>query len=79
MHDVDLPLVTPELTHGANLATCVCGTTLARGVHRTCTGEAAAHHSVRVEENANQLLNRLRAVVLMGTLDGELKPLSVGH
>ena len=74
MHDVDSPLVTPDRTH---LTTCECGTPLAEGAHRTCTGDAAVHHSARVEEQADQLLNRLRAIVLMGTLDGELRPLSV--
>jgi hypothetical protein len=49
------------------------------GVHRTCTGDAAVQHSARVGANANQLLNRLHAIVLMGTLDGELRPLSVGR
>lgn len=73
---VDSPLVTPDRTHGAHLAMCVCGTSVDEGAHRTCTGKAAAHHSARVEDNANQLLSRLRAIVLMGTLDGELKPLS---
>ena len=74
---VDSPLVTPDRTHGAHVAMCACGTPLAEGVHRTCTGDAAIQHSARVEDNANQLLNRLRAIVLMGTLDGELRPLSV--
>jgi hypothetical protein len=46
-------------------------------LHRTCTGDGAIQHSARVEDNANQLLARLRAIVLMGTLDGELRPLSV--
>ena len=41
-----------------------------------CAGEAALHHSARVEDHANQLLNRLHAIILMGTLDGELRPLS---
>ena len=74
---VDSNLVTPDRTAGAHLALCVCGTSLDEGVHRTCTGAAAVQHSARVEDNANQLLNRLRAIVLMGTLDGELRPLSV--
>ena len=74
---VDSPLVTPDRQHGTHLATCGCGTSLADGVRRTCTGDAAVHHSVRVEDQANQLLNRLRAIVLMGTLDGELRPLSI--
>lgn len=74
---VDSPLVTPDRAHGAHLAMCECGTSLAEGVHRTCTGDASAQHSARVEDNANQLLNRLRAIVLMGTLDGELRPLSI--
>ena len=74
---VDSPLVTPDRQHGAHVATCECGTSLADGVNRTCTGDAATHHSARVEDQANQLLNRLRAIVLMGTLDGELRPLSV--
>ncbi|WP_457253091.1 hypothetical protein [Pedococcus sp. P5_B7] len=74
---MDSPLITPDRTHGAQLARCVCGTSLDEGVHRTCTGDAAVQHSARVEDNANLLLNRLRAIVLMGTLDGELRPLSV--
>ena len=74
---VDSPLVTPDRTHGAQLRMCACGTSLAQGVHRTCTGDAAIQHSAHVEDNANQLLARLRAIVLMGTLDGELRPLSV--
>ena len=74
---VDSPLITPDRTSGAHLAMCVCGTSLVEGVHRTCTGAAATQHSARVEDNANQLLSRLRAIVLMGTLDGELRPLSV--
>ena len=74
---VDSNLVTPDRTAGAHLFRCVCGTSLDEGVHRTCTGDAAVQHSARVEDNANQLLNRLRAIVLMGTLDGELRPLSV--
>jgi hypothetical protein len=74
---VDSPLVTPDRTRLAQLATCECGTSLPDGTDRLCTGDAAFHHSARVEDQANQLLNRLRAVVLMGTLDGELRPLSV--
>ncbi|WP_344131843.1 hypothetical protein [Pedococcus bigeumensis] len=74
---MDSPLVTPDRTHGAQLPMCACGTSLTQGVHRTCTGDAAIQHSARVEDNANQLLARLRAIVLMGTLDGELRPLSV--
>ena len=74
MHDVDTPLVSPDRTH---LATCECGTSLAEGVHRRCTGEAAFQHSARVQDQADQLLSRLRAIVLLGTLDGELRPLSV--
>ncbi len=77
MHVVDLPLVTSDRTQREHLASCRCGTSLAEGVHRTCTGDAALQHSARVEDHANQLLNRLRAIVLMGTLDGELTPLSV--
>lgn len=76
VHDVDSPLITPDRTHRADPAACVCGSSLAEGVQRTCTGDAASHHSERVEHRANQLLHRLQAVVLMGTLDGELKPLS---
>jgi hypothetical protein len=73
---VDSPLVTPDRTYSAQLAICDCGTSLSEGAHRLCAGDAAVHHSARVEDNANQLLSRLRAIVLMGTLDGELRPLS---
>ena len=77
MLPVDTPLVTSDRAHGAQLTTCDCGTPLAAGEHRFCTGDAAVHHSARVEDNANQLLSRLRAIVLMGTLVSEPKPLSV--
>lgn len=66
--------MTPGPTH---LASCECGTPLAEGARRMCTGDAALHHSARVEEQADQLVSRLRTIVLMGTLDGELRPLSV--
>lgn len=72
MHRVNTPLVT-DRTH---VATCACGTSLAQGSHRMCAGEAALHHSARVADHANQLLNRMHAIILMGTLDGELRPLS---
>ena len=74
---VDTPLVTPDRAERVHLASCDCGTFLPEGTDRLCTGVAAFHHSARVEDQANRLLNRLRAVVLMGTLDGELKPLYV--
>ena len=76
---VDSPLVTPDRTTSAHASRCHCGTTLPEHTSRRCVGPAAVQHSVRVEEQANQLLNRLRAVVLMGTLDGELKPLTVAR
>ncbi len=37
------------------------------------------HHSARVEVRASLLLSRMRAIHLMGTLDGELRPLSAAH
>jgi hypothetical protein len=74
---VDSPLVTPDRTRLAHLATCECGTSLPEGTDRLCSGDAAFHHSARVEHQASQLLNRLRAVIQMGTLDGELRPLSI--
>ncbi|WP_157692872.1 hypothetical protein [Pedococcus dokdonensis] len=73
---MDSPLITPDSAQRTDLATCACGGPRARGEHRMCAGAAAVHHSVRVTEQADQLLNRLRAIVLMGTLDGELRPLS---
>ena len=63
----------------AYAARCCCGTSLPEGVHRACVGDAAIHHSVRVEVRANLLLSRLRAIHLMGTIDGELQPLSTAH
>ena len=60
-------------------AWCRCGTSLSDGTHRMCTGAAAVHHSARVEVRATLLLSRLRAIHLMGTLDGELQPLSAAR
>jgi hypothetical protein len=77
VHVVDTPLVTPDRTPRAHLTLCECGTSLPEGAHRLCTGDAAVHHSARVEERATELLSRLHAIVLLGTLDGELRPLSV--
>jgi hypothetical protein len=48
---------------------------VAAGAHRLCTGAAAVHHSARVEVRADLLLSRLRAIHLMGTMNGELQPL----
>lgn len=72
---VDTPLFARDAQR-TDLATCVCGGHRASGEHRSCSGAAAVHHSARVSNQADQLLSRLRAIVLMGTLDGELRPLS---
>ena len=74
---VDTPLVIPDRAPRAHLSPCECGTSLLEGEQRLCTGDAAVSHSARVEERANELLSRLRAIVLLGSLDGELRPLSV--
>jgi hypothetical protein len=66
----------PETPGDLYAAWCRCGTPLAEGEHRVCAGEAAHHHSVRVEVRADLLLSRLRAIHLMGTMNGELRPLS---
>jgi hypothetical protein len=66
-------------TTDAYAARCHCGTSLAEGTHRVCVGDAASHHSARVEVRANLLLSRLRAIHLMGTINGELQPLSTAR
>lgn len=55
---------------------CRCGTPLTDGAQRLCVGQAAVHHSARVEMRANLLLSRMRAIQLMGTMNGGLRPLS---
>jgi hypothetical protein len=73
---VENPLVVPDrTTTDAYAGSCRCGTPLADGTHRVCAGDAGRHHSARVEDRANQLLSRLRAIHLMGTINGELRPL----
>ena len=41
-----------------------------------CVGESAVLHSARVEARADLLLSRMRAIQLMGTMYGDLRPLS---
>ena len=73
------PVAAGQDTPDPYAAWCRCGTSLADGTHRRCVGDAALNHSGRVEVRANLLLSRLRAIQLMGTLDGELRPLSVAR
>jgi hypothetical protein len=73
------PVASDRDTADAYAAWCHCGTPLAEGVHRLCSGEAAVHHSARVEVRADLLLSRLRAIHLLGTMNGELRPLSAAR
>ena len=53
--------------------TCCCGSTLAAGESsRTCVGHSAVQHTARVARRADDLLNRMNAVLLMGALTTEL-------
>ncbi len=70
------PVTSGQDTTDPYAAWCQCGTPLADGEHRMCTGEAAVLHSARVEARADLLLNRMRAIQLMGTMNGALRPLS---
>jgi hypothetical protein len=71
-----LPVASDRRALAPYAAWCHCGASLAEGVHRVCVGAAAVLHSARVEVQSTLLLSRLRAIHLMGTLDGELRPLS---
>ena len=70
------PTNVPETPGDLYAAWCHCGSPRAEGEHRVCTGDAADHHSARVAVRADLLLSRLRAIHLMGTMNGELRPLS---
>lgn len=70
------PVASDRTATDAYAGRCHCGTALADGEHRLCTGDAALHHSARVEVRADLLLSRMRAIHLMGTMNGELRPLS---
>jgi hypothetical protein len=69
------PVASGQDAADAYAAWCRCGAPLADGEHRVCTGAAALEHSARVEVRADLLLSRLRAIHLMGTMNGELQPL----
>jgi hypothetical protein len=60
-------------------ARCRCGGPVADDAHRLCVGEAAVHHSARVGVRADLLLSRMRAIHLMGTMNGPLQPLSAAR
>ncbi|NYG05753.1 hypothetical protein BJ986_000240 [Phycicoccus badiiscoriae] len=69
------PAASGHDTADAHAAWCRCGASRAESVHRLCTGAAALQHSARVEVRAELLLSRLRAIQLMGTMNGELRAL----
>jgi hypothetical protein len=69
------PVASGQDTTDPYAAWCRCGTPLADGEHRLCTGESALLHSARVEARAELLLSRMRAIQLMGTMNGGLRPL----
>ncbi len=70
------PVASGQDSADAYAAWCRCGTPLADGEHRMCAGESAVLHSARVEARAELLLSRMRAIQLMGTMNGALRPLS---